>query len=161
MDILAEVRKDVAIAHELRGGGTAFFDLIDRLVTRKAYFAYLEGLVPWDTDGIVVSGKFGWAFSMWYRGVKPVYVFPGNLRHDKLVDSGVVPPFKGKVLTFLDNSIYKSRTLDQITDYVSWWGGFIGKKIVVYDGSLPPHHKGIHYLYRWHDLPNGELRTTL
>lgn len=161
MDIFREIEKDVSLAYQLRGEGTPFFDFLDHRVTREPYFEYLEEIIPWDTDGIVVSGKFGWAFSMWYPGEKPVYVFPGNLRHEELKDPGVMPPFKGKVLTFLDNSIYKGRTLSQIIEYVDWWGGFIDKKFVIYDGSLPPHHKGIYYLYRWHNLPGGELRTTL
>jgi hypothetical protein len=161
IDLAKEVVKDVTLAYEIRREGTPFFDFIDQRLTREVYFEHLEQMSRWDTDGFIVSGKFGWAYSMWYRGEKPVHVFPGNLRHDKLIDPGVVPPLKGRSFTFLDNSIYKGRTLDQIEQYVDFWSGYIERKFVIYDGSKPPHHKGIEYLYRWHDLPGGELRLRL
>lgn len=148
------------------GDGTPFFDWIDQAVTTRDFFDYLRDRILDDgfrPDGIVTSGKFGWAFSAYAfnLGVLPkVLNFPGNLRHEKLTESWCNPNIEGQRFYFVDNSIYKARTLTQIEAYIERWGGKIVFANVLYDGSRPrddgehgwtrrgyPHD----YLYRWHD----------
>jgi hypothetical protein len=159
----------VAHATNTKGDGTAFFDFIDHEVARTRFFDYFRDRIldtypyPNEPNGIVTSGKFGWAYSAYAfsRPVLPkVWNFPGNLRHDYLQDSMTDPGIAGKRFVFIDNSIYKGRTLNQINEYIRRWGGQIIFAHVVYDGSRPdtfgqhewtkmgfPHD----YLYRWHE----------
>lgn len=157
------IRQDVDYAISRESDGTRFFDLLDEKLCHGVYFRWLEeklfDIKPYAAIG---SGKFGWAFSMYMNGGSfPVFNFPGDLRHQRLVDPLVDPHFDGREFIYVDNSIYKGRTLKQINDYVTDWGGKILAAYVLYDGSRPPHSptkivQPFHYLYRWHD---GKFRV--
>lgn len=149
-----------------RGDGTPFFDYLDASLTKVRFFDWFRDMVldsRQEFDGIIVSGKFGWAFQMYaaYRPVMPpVFNFPGDLRHQQLVDPLIDPMFRNRNFIYFDNSIYKGRTLGQINHYVNSWGGRIASAFVLYDGSRPPHAAAqivtpFHYIYRWHD---GDFR---
>lgn len=164
--VQARLTDMVQHAVEQFGDGTPFFDWIDQAVTTHDFFDYLRDRVldhGFKADGIVTSGKFGWAFSAYAfnRPVLPkVLNFPGNLRHEKLIESWNDPGIKGQNFFFIDNSIYKGRTLSQIESYIERWGGKIIFAHVLYDGSRPGVD-GLHwwtrrgyphdYLYRWHE----------
>lgn len=162
--IFLDVEEEVALTLRQHGDGTAFFDYLDeRLALRSKYHRYLvdrildEALIPAPLT-VLGSGRFGWAFSMFANGLGSLNVlnFPGNLRHNRLADPGVDPSFKGREFVYVDNSVYKGRTLGQVNDYVQAWGGKIVKAYILYDGSRPPHSwEGLgpdtDYVYRWHE----------
>ena len=152
----------VRIATKHYEDGTPFFDFVDQKIAHPTFFNYFRDRILDDglrTDAILTSGKFGWAFSAYamFMPVLPqVLNFPGNLRHEPLRDPWVDPSFVGKEFVFIDNSIYKGRTLGKIEEYVERWGGRINRAYVAYDGSRPHHDwtdRGYPtaYLYRWHD----------
>lgn len=154
------VKEDVQLAVSRFGDGTQFFDYLDERLIAPAYFDYLKDrIVENHYDGILGSGKFGWAFSMYAAShpfLPPVYNFPGDLRHQDLYDPMIDPHFEGAAFVYIDNSIYKGRTLGKVNRYVRDWGGRIKAAFVLYDGSRPPHAAAeivtpFHYIYRWHD----------
>lgn len=162
VDLKALLGEMVDHAATTYGDGTPFFDWIDQAVTTRKFFDYFRDRILDDglqTDAILTSGKFGWAFSAYalYRPVLPqVLNFPGNLRHEPLQESWADPGFKDREFVFIDNSIYKARTLRQIESYVERWGGQINRAYVAYDGSRPDHswtRRGYptDYIYRWHE----------
>ena len=158
------IEQDVADTLALKGDGTPFFDTIDAKLTHPHYMRYLKDKI-FDTFlnvnkpyAILGSGKFGWAFSMYMNGnlaFPRMLNFPGDLRHQPLVDPLVDPTFEGRKFVYVDNSIYKGRTLGQISNYVRDWGGEITHAFVLYDGTYPPHDElqmvpNFAYVYRWH-----------
>jgi hypothetical protein len=152
------------------GDGTPFFDHLDARLTDPYFFDILVRMLQKPTarlynylPPIAVSGKFGWAFSQWVKkqGLlkSDLIVFPGDLRHQDLPevywggDNRV--PVADKYV-YLDNSIYKGRTLNKIKAFLKRNNTFIERAYVCYDGSLPPHKlvKGlpkVEYIYRWHE----------
>ncbi len=151
--------ESVLQAHE---GGTKFFDTLDALLTNVVLFDYLRDRILGDGPApfnILTSGKFGWAFSVYAQPIPalpPVINFPGNLRHEKLQETTIDPMFRDREFVFIDNSVYKGRTVGQINEYVERWGGKITRAYILYDGSRPPYSwtkTGFKYdyLYRWHE----------
>lgn len=161
------VKQEVDTALALRGDSTPFFDWLDQRLCAGPYLQWLGNKVLDQNPkpyAILGSGKFGWAFSMYNHArlsMPPVLNFPGDLRHQPLVDPLVDPYFQDREFVYVDNSIYKGRTLGQINTYVNDWGGKITRAYILYDGTYPPHDAippGIdfHYVYRWHD---GKFRV--
>lgn len=141
-------------------GGTPFFDRVDTELTHPYFFELLTRRLQ---DGmprvgylppIAVSGKFGWAFSLWVKResliVGDLIVFPGDLRHQKLIDPQIHGPLAPEYV-FIDNSMYKGRTMGQVDKFLRKYRSKLTEKWVLYDGSLPPHRTGVNYIYRWHE----------
>lgn len=147
------------------GGGTAFFDALDKRLRDPFYFDALMDLAFEEVnfDRIVVSGKFGEDFAKWFptsqwgRYRETPLVVPGNLRHSEL------PPFIADLgwqlsdnatrqyppkYVFLDDSVYRFRTYNQIKQRIEEADGEVVGHVVLYDGSREPQR--IPSFYRWH-----------
>lgn len=143
--------------------GTPFFDWLDDRLGKEHFLRGLMDDVYKDygyVPPIVVTGKFGEKYRKWleyYMGkhwtTQNLVVMPGDLRHIE------VPPDSEKPradldYVFLDNSIYKGRTLRKTIDWITSHHAAIKDARVLYDGTLPPHNVvefcQVKYYYRWH-----------
>lgn len=151
------------------GDGTPFFDHLDADLTHSYFFEtlvrnvqndmarlgnYHRGYLP----AIAVSGKFGWAFGQWLKRerkiVADLIVFPGDLRHQELIDPHLHEPLAPEYV-FLDNSTYKGRTMNQIEKYLDEYRSRLGTRYVLYDGAVPDQQLirryELNHIYQWHE----------
>jgi hypothetical protein len=158
---MVDLKPIVDILLKKHGGGTPFFDELDKTLRNPYFYLALyrsaersHGLA-FSFDGVAVSGEFGRGFVKWMRGSAvqsvPAYLYPGDLRHNpERALEKQYPSLKGKHIAFIDDSVYKGRTFRAVLDAVERDGGYICGPFVLYDGS-----RGMvadtHSFYRYFD----------
>lgn len=163
MNLSGYVEQLAETATKLYVDGTPFFDYLDdhlgddlflKMLSRDVIDEY--GYMP----ALVTTGKFGEKYRKFLTAqlgelwvIDNLVVMPGDLRHID-IPVGSPRPRKGKDYLFLDNSIYKGRTLTKTLDWFLRHGAVISDCWVLYDGTLPPHDiivlGPVKYYYRWH-----------
>lgn len=157
----AQLRELSAILEAQLGGGAPYFDKLDQILRAPGWYRalamrYLEEY-PTTRPRIALSGGFGRGFAAWlkagewgrYMG-KPM-VFPGGLRDGHLKEVG--RDLTDQEFVFLDDSLYKGRTHNEIRRVIEGAGGWVSGALVLYDGSREPL-TAVKSLFRYHDLPH-------
>lgn len=158
MKLLNRIILDCIKEHE---GGEKFFDRLDEIIrNEKLIVSRLMSLVNDDllyNDGIVVSGKFGVAFSNYYNNcfcvTKELIIVEGGLRKGNKINDLSYLDMVCKNYIFIDDSFYSGRTRNVIKDEIERNGGSLIKTYVVYDGSKTKD-SDVKSLYRYYDNYN-------
>lgn len=155
--ILYDIVGECLMQHE---GGEKFFDALDerirssdvlmRAIISKAIF---NDKVPF--DAIVVSGKFGIAFSDLCSTEYPTFIVMkvrGSLRGDDIltVNDYVEYHLKNRKVIFIDDSFYSGKTRNKIEKALNNMNSSLEATYVIYDGSKVKDDS-VYSLYRYYD----------
>lgn len=144
-------------------GGSGYFERLDRFVSRDGDIHRAMVRLAHDKFGprvgIIVSGGFGLDHREWSRanraGQRPV-VLPGGLRYKNGPDyNDEFRDYRRQMVgvrewAFLDDSLYRGRTMDWVRNLVLMTGSAWAGAVVAYDGSRG-RMPGVHSLYRYFD----------
>lgn len=112
--------------------GDDYFDELDKQIKENKDLLTL--IVSKASYPIIVSGGFGDAIKS--LGVNPALHVKGGLRKSRTLDlSQYKSSIEGKTFTFIDDSLYKGRTLNKINKEIIRLGGHINQVIVGYDDT--------------------------
>lgn len=112
--------------------GDNYFDELDKQIKENKDLLAL--IVSKASYSIIVSGGFGDAIKS--LGVIPALHVTGGLRKSRTLDlSQYKSIIEGKTFTFIDDSLYKGRTLNKINKEIIRLGGHINQVIVGYDDT--------------------------
>lgn len=139
-------------------GGEEFFACVDRTVRQKPFIDAMYDVFKDDLNrnGIIVTGKFGKFFSLYYRNARlttnPIITVPGGLRRGRGINLSHYGSkiFKQRNFIFIDDSFYSGTTRNVILKELLRYGGTITKTYVVYDGSKEKDGSVLS-IYRYYD----------
>jgi hypothetical protein len=145
---------------EKHTGGQAFFDELDNCLACENIFQQLTDKIYPERvidpfDNIICSGKFGEAFSKWYKEnyfIEP-FKLPGSLRNNDIVSILIIAEHSelhSKNFIFVDDSFYSGSTFRMINKLLEPVNSKIIQSFVVYDGSKEPP-KNLQSLYRYYE----------
>lgn len=155
--IIYDIVGECLMQHE---GGEEFFDALDerirssdvlmRAIMSKAIF---NDKVPF--DAIIVSGKFGTAFSYLCSREYPMFTVMkvrGSLRGDDIltVNDYVEYHLRNKRVIFIDDSFYSGKTRNKIETALINMSSSLEATYVIYDGSKVKEDS-VYSLYRYYD----------
>jgi hypothetical protein len=148
----------VSVALATYVGGERFFDAVDATLRDRLF---VELLIAWSGErlrNVVVSGRFGRAFSLHCRErTENLILVRGNLRDEEQITSldALSDQIRGRGFVFFDDSLYSGTTRQKIEREIERLGGWLDRTYVLYDGSLRRDSSvfGI-YRYHAHDRPS-------
>lgn len=132
-------------------GGETYFDKLDEVLRDPKNFDIILNLFkPLRNSNIVMSGKFGfYALDLFDKGLIQVNSLivvngKGEVKNIKVRNLQ-----KNSHYTFVDDSFYKGRTRDKVSEFLAKFGCQISQTRVVYDGSAVKD-KSVVSMYRYH-----------
>lgn len=155
-------------------GGSKFFDMLDENIRKdnNLFEHMIKFINTFDIDyqGIIVSGKFGTAFSHYlshyvndknYFNNKSVICVNGGLRVAKPVVNLCdidVELLSNKDFIFIDDSFYSGKTRNVIRDTLTAYNSKLIHTFVFYDGSLNKEID-VDGFYRWYSTDNKNYKN--
>lgn len=137
------------------GGGTPYFDKLDECIKHDVELLRMLSVISRNCNNsyntrYISTGEIGLCLNNY--GIQIDILVSGGLRKDcaKLNLAPFAKCIKGKEFVLIDDSYYKGRTSDKITQEIEKYGGEVVKIVVAYDGSKIENEKVIS-LYRYYD----------